>query len=1202
MANRRTAWLLVLLALVAGTAIYYLRWRPHYFASLGFMWPPPILAPGPPRMPSKHVHWTKEQLKQFMRPHLALAGPSWLPDAYPKAVSEWQANQKEVYADLLKGRKFDVLVVPVQVQDYALDRPTRSLMTAELSRAIGRARSIPMPDPYLVERALGDGARRLNIFAVRAFAKRIGAKRIVMAYVGHDRHHRMTLTIVDRVKSRNGYLMGPVGRNHQPAPTYENLVFSDQHPPIEVYESLLPRVLRDLDYDPKAGAPSKIESAFTDKGLPPTPFDLTRGADQPARDAYFFQVLGALTPRREERTRERMFEKSLLAIRRMTPASPQYRALKARAFMYLGQRPAALAALGSPASAEEKELYAALNGNLPQVNSLAAQQTQLVTLLLAELDANSIAADYGVATRKGSVERAAALKLPGDFWPAVTGRAFVDWDVWALEQNIILKLMLDKNLPLAGYTAEGIVRGGAALADPDKVKTSADLSVLEHVRRLLASEPGKWCCEMRTDGPSPRDYLDFIQATATDNLMREANFFTNVQGNPEQALEFLDRIGSVYKGYPEYALQRAYAEYGVARRSDGVERGGRLKSAYVDALNAFYWSNGQTRVAADAFPFVGRTGRSDYGFLSNIYAPDYPFRSFYSDWEHGGQLSFSIPNARAALENSLSDFQPVRELGFMVGDLQHKQDEVDAIIESIRGRFAGCPDRDAYLAERSLSKSDIAGAETHYRAGIKDAPGVWSSYEALGTLLFRQGETAKSARVFMNYPGFRKDSGEGPVALSNDAFTAGSLFYWAGEFELAKPLYRIAADLKTGSNASLTGQIRLELMAGDISGALAGSLERARHYDEPHAYRDYLGMLHAMGRSKTAWSAFDVLVQRLRAPQLWETALVGQRIERKSESEIAAWAAESRFAGLGESRSATAAYLVRAATTDRTPSGKLAKRVAALAWPVWQLPKWHDYVVRVRPGGNAQAILGPAGDYTHGSTLPVGVFDAQVKEPVKSDLLYFASAYRALRTGEASKAWSILKEASSYYYLAEPQVSYLTPYFAFAAAKSGHASAAQEVLDAFKPDDRGFDYYLARGVIAGLRGDTRNSLGLLKLALFRRPYTEERPVYTEYEYAEIVDWLYRETHKAEYRRLALDWARKVETFTPWYAWPYAMQAELDHDKAGRRRAIAMAAYLDPGSERLAKLPKAEVARAVRAFKGLNPFLRLSASAQKKSGI
>lgn len=1138
-------------------------------------------------------NWHRAQ--QPSRPHSDYAMMRGMPQAYPKPASEWQESEKKLYADLLQGRKFDVLVVPFQVQDFALDRPTRSLMTAELTLAIGRATSLPMADPYVVQRALGDGARRLDEQAAARLAQQLGAKRVVWGFVGHDRKGEMTVTI--RVHAwagdhGNGFLGTPVLHN------YDKLAFDDEHPPIEVFESLLPRVLKDLGYDSAASAPAQVESTFTDSALPPTPFGLTGGEAQPARDAYYLQLLGALTPRRAERTRERLFEKSLLATRRMAPASPQYRALKARAYMYLGLRPAALHAVANPANVEEKELYAALNGNLPDASALAAQQTQLATRLLALLDANTIAADYSVATQQGSADKAASLKLPGDFWPVVAGRAFVDWSWWAQEENIVLKFVLDKELPVAGYTAEGIVRGAASLGDLGRAQTTIDLSVLEHARKLLAATPSKWCCEMPPERPTARDYLDFMQATATDNLMRRARLVSYVQGLPEQGLEFLDSIQSVYRGFPEYALERARAESLIAKRSEGSAREGQTKAAYVDGFNAYYWSNGQTRVAADAWDVYSSQRRNDYGYSDNIYAPDYPFRSFFPDWELGGQVEFSLKNSRAALANSTSDFGPVRELGWMLDDLQHKPAEMDKILAALNERFAGCPARDVFLAERSMKRGDSAAAEAHYRDGIKDAPGDWESYRALGQLLLQRGQTQQSARLFMSYPGFAKGARMDAVAMSNDAFEAGSYFYWYGEFGLAKPLFKIAADLNTGSDASIESARRLAMLAGDYAGAMADSLLRAKRYDSGYGYRDYFAMLHAMGRSEEAWSAFSVLVPRLRVSQLWESALVGHRRERKSEADIAAWIRQGGLGVIGAKRSDAATYIVRAGITDRMPDATLGNRVAEFAWPVWHLPKWYDNVVRVSPSGEVQYVVGPNID--HEATLPLGIFDAAVKEPVKSDLVYFVEAYRALREGKAAEAQAILKEASASYSLIHPQISYLLPYYAFAAAKAGDAAALQPLLDAVRPDRRGFDYYLARAVIAGLAGKTTDAVDLLRNAIVRRPYALERPVYPDYQYLETLEWLYRATHEPEYRKIALDWVGKVETFFPWYSWAYAIEAELEPNAARRGRAIAMAAYLDPDSERLAALPKAEVARAVRAFGESNPFLRKPGKRQKGS--
>ena len=1135
------------------------------------------------------------------RPHVDLEFATEIPSGFERPVSNWRSNEETLYRKLLETRTYGVVVVPFQVQDFALDRPTRSLMTAELSLAVGRGLSFAMPDPYLMQRALGDGVRRLDEEAVRAYALRLGAARIIWSYVGHDRKGHMTVTVRDEQWSAD-----PSPRKTKTSTTrsYEDIPFSEENPPIEVYRALLPRILKDLGFSPAASKPPQVASRFTEKGLPPTPFGLVApGSSEPARDAYYFQLLGALTPWREERTRERMFEKSLLALERMTPASPQYRALEARAYMQLGLRPAALEVLREPATPEEKELQAALNGNLPDVNSSVGKQSQMVVRLLAMLDANRIAADYGVATDQGSMEKVAALGLPGKFWPVFVARALGDSSGWTQEQNLFLKYVLDQDLSVPGYTAEGIVRGAATLGDPAAAETSADLSVREHVHRLFVADPAKWCCVSPIDRPSADDYLDFIEATAADNLMRRANLYTNMQGAPKRAIQFLARIASVYDGFPEFALQRAWAEAKVAESADGGAREAGQRAAHRDAIDARYWANGQTRVAADTMPLQGQMEQQQMQMLSDpndiragLYTRDFPFRSFFSNWEPPGDPRVAADNSLLALRNSTSDFAPVRDLASLLDGKVAKPNELNGVLESIRGRFAGCPERDRLLAELSLKAGDVAATKARYRESIKNAPGDWRAYDGLGTLLFKEGRTRDAYKIFMSYPGFGKDAKQDSVELSNDAYEAGSLFYWRGEFGPAKRFYRIAADLNTGSNASLSSVIRLDMLKGDYAGAMRGSLVRGQRYGDAHAYRDYFGMLHATGRSDEAWSGLNVLVPRLHASQLWETALVGQRMAHASDSDIAAWIRKNGLSDVGHWHDYAAIFMVRAGVTDRMPSEGLAQKVAEFAWPVLHHVTEGGYVSRESRSGEHEDTVG----FKRVARLSVPP-GTPSNVPVKSDLVYFLEAYRALRLGDAARALALMKEAAEYYTVAGPSFRYMLPYCAFAAAKAGQPAAVDPLLAKILPRYRGFDYYLSKGVVAGLAGHKQDALGLLRLAFYRRPYTGERPLYTEYQYAELVEWLYQATHQDAYRKLALDWVKKVERFTPWYAWPYAMQAELDRDKAARGRAIAMAAYLDPGSERLAKLPKAEVARAVRAFKGLNPFLQLSANV-RKSGI
>src|SRR5207302_7123177 len=129
-------------------------------------------------------------------------------------------------------------------------------------------------------------------------------------------------------------------------------------------------------------------------------------------------------------------------------------------------------------------------------------------------------------------------------------------------------------------------------------------------------------------------------------------------------------------------------------------------------------------------------------------------------------------------------------------------------------------------------------------------------------------------------------------------------------------------------------------------------------------------------------------------------------------------------------------------------------------------------------------------------------------------------------------------------------------------------------------------------------GKTDESKQHLKLALHRRPFTEQRPVYTEYEYAELCELLYDATRNPGYREKALTWAKKFQTMQFWFAWSYAMEARLTTNANDRRRAMAMAYYLDRNSDRLASLPQAAIKAAVKEFANRNPFLRTTDSVRE----
>ena len=1108
-----------------------------------------------------------------------------LPKGYPRPPSIWRANEKAFYSELLAQGRFEWLVAPFQVQFSAVDRATRSLMTAQFALAISAAGNVTVPDPYLVSRALGDGERRLDPGEVYSLASRLGVKRIVWGYVGHRGNKTMRLTIQYQDRGQDGKLSPdtPIMARH-----FDNIAFSDENPPIEAYQALLPEMLKLIGLDPRA---LPLRKPLRTSGLgvfPPTPLSMMEGEPDPARDALHLQLLGVLAPRYGDRARERLIEKSLMAAYSISPESPGYRLLKARALMYLGFRPAALSTLGTPQTAEEQHLLAVLNGNLPDAQRLAEKIKAGPMRLIASAEVNEIAVEYGVRDQSASIKAAESLQAPGDIWPFLAARKFADWDLWSQHENTVLKMLLDREFPVPNYSLEAILQGILSLGDMAKAQDVANLSVLNHIRRLLDTEAKKWCCVALAARPSAMDYLDFIDSLGTDNLMRRAKFLTTIQASPTSALEFLSRIESIYKDHPQFALARAAAEFETAKRVEGPAREGRMRSAYANAFNAWFWEQGQTPTAADAFNLTAELGRNDYGYADNPFSSDYPYRSYYSTWSSGGNLEAGISNAQAALVNSTFDLTPVVLLaGYF--DMAKQLDKVDELAKSIEGRFRGHPKRAVMLAKTSLRKGDVPSAQRHYRESIEAQPGYWQSYMDLGKLLFEEGNVGETARLFMSYPGFKKGSTEHPVALSNNAFNAGSLFYWTGNFAQAVPLYRISADLRTGSDASLTSEIRLRLIDRDLAGAVAMSRDRARRYNSSFAYRDYLGLLHAMGQMKPAWDAFNVLVAQVDEPQIWETVLVGHRIEGLTEAQVGAWAGEERWRRSGLTVGHAAMYFLRAGVTDRLPTKEFVATLETIDRPVWQLGVGPNQVVRPSREGGVHIVLGPTA--SPGAMLPLGVFENSQKTRVKSELAYFAEGYRAIRSGDFGVARTVLQEAAGLYDLSLEAVGYLLPYYAYASAKSGDTESVRQLLDRIPRERQRFDYHLARALLAGLAGDAGVSLKSLTSAKYRRPFTESRPFYTEYQYAELCEWLYESTRNLKYRELALDWAKKNQTFQPWFAWAYALEARLSTDAEARGRAIAMTYYLDKNSERLSAIPKQEVEAATKKFGPANPFLQ-----------
>ena len=74
-----------------------------------------------------------------------------------------------------------------------------------------------------------------------------------------------------------------------------------------------------------------------------------------------------------------------------------------------------------------------------------------------------------------------------------------------------------------------------------------------------------------------------------------------------------------------------------------------------------------------------------------------------------------------------------------------------------------------------------------------------SAYAAGRRLIEEHGKWEEAAELLLAYPSFHRESPPNRVKVSNDAYDAGSIFYWGGHEDLAVPFYEFAANLQTGA-------------------------------------------------------------------------------------------------------------------------------------------------------------------------------------------------------------------------------------------------------------------------------------------------------------------------------------------------------------------------------------------------------------------
>ncbi|MBV8783418.1 MAG: hypothetical protein JOZ67_04445, partial [Gammaproteobacteria bacterium] len=584
---------------------------------------------------------------------------------------------------------------------------------------------------------------------------------------------------------------------------------------------------------------------------------------------------------------------------------------------------------------------------------------------------------------------------------------------------------------------------------------------------------------------------------------------------------------------------------------------------------------GENLISTEALRLLGIPSPKS-AHMVDAYGYDYPRRPYWYAWcFECDQEAVRTAMALEALAFSVNQISPLTSLPHGDGPARY-----EAVLAGLGTRFRGHPNRSELFP--SAPGATPAQQRARLEAALRDAPDVWQRYLDLGEFIVHTGGTYESARdILRKYPGFSDPNPHDAVGNSNYAYEAGSIFYWQGRPDIARPFYQIAADLQTGSDASLSSMARLRILRGDFNGAAQVLLERATRYNSAYAYRDYLSLLHALGHNDDAWKGFSQLKASFPTPQVWVAALVGHQMQGLSESEVRQWlmSSEIREAQFHTVRFAQY-YAILWNTTDRTPAADFGTFLEQLGAPPLG-----------RLDADGRTVLMPSVEQTgyfqviRRSPLREGKVAARPPDtPVNSHLAYFGAAYTALLQRDYAGAVERFKAMADYY----PIEGYPLAYFAYAAAKSGDTEGLEKYLD--RADlSTNFDNLLAKAFFAGSRRNADAAQGFLQAAFRNRPNTEFRPILAEYQYAQACEWLWRDTADARFKEALLDWVRKFQVIQPMQAWAYALQYAYEPPGSARVRALALTRYLDPTSERIRDVSASEIAAADSWFRDHNPF-------------
>jgi hypothetical protein len=1061
-------------------------------------------------------------------------------------ASKWDEKKKETFSGILLNEEYDVLVLPFQVSQAALDYQGRSLMARYLGKHLREAHGLKVPDITFVSRVLGERNRRFDLNEVRELAGKLKVRHIVMGFAGHDVAGKAGIQVTWLTSNNNWQTMFDSVKNFK----YMDLPLLDRKPPSELFLDML----EDGDIDiplSKSGKSSGFKKKRFKRAkrmeVPSSPNSMASKRNSPIVSAYYLQLLGMLHPI-EGYDRDQLFERSLELLTMVDPRSEDYPLLKARGLFYLYRRPAALEALKSPLTAEEKAFSSFMNGNLGEASGHLKAIKSPLHRLLTEIELTVLRNSYIAKPFSDAYVDSVVRQYPG--WEVAVKAAMHKGDIWYVGNSLEAKAFLDSSYPASGRTAADFVRASAISG----IKQEAIMSAYNHVEELRSRHPEYY---LGSAGASPKDgdIIDLAGALASAVVFDTLKVEIFARGNYGGALDMIKDYELYYDGELVFTAYNYEAVKRMSKKASG-STGRLLKEQKKQLLERLVtMRQGQTWVP-------GRTYSETY----RLHFPPKPH------WQY--LLSYNTMPDDQVLRGAVTKLKEMKKsdwirLNYYLGNIRYKNysySDVEGAFEyledygldkealylltSVEGRYKDSPKRFIFMA--GMKEKQKAGSEellALYEEFRKASPEDWRAYEGAAEVFVNRGDFVRAKELLASYPPFSVKEPVNPVALSNYSLDAGEMLAWRGALEESASFFRMSLeDYPVNSAANYHAGYWLGFMNNDYNAVSYFNYLLASRYADKVAIGYLSNILHMVGNHEDAWNVLASANGYSRG--LFWAARNGYRMEGKGVSALFEHFAGHELEGWSYG---LAANIFTMQIMDR------------------------------KPNDGAGKLIQKCGSYVDkGDKESLGNVDAIYS-------LYLG--YKALREGKHKKAMEHLERSgklTNWYKIDESALLY----YAVSSIEAGSPNILDRWTETYAKRRKSSRFYLhlIDAYRAGVGGDHGQALKKLRHAQYSMPDIGEGFVNPWYQLVETAEWLYERTGRDEYRRFAVEKARYVQRIRPMFTWSFTVEAKYTDSETDRLRALAIGQYLDPGSERLSGFSRAQKEKASQWFENNNPFV------------